>query len=380
LISTARDGNTRLWDPLAGTCLASTYRGLGLAFSPDGERVVFSRAQYLGEWTLSHGSPAYHTVKGRVRMRLMGSVDFSPDNRWLATAARDQDGMWLWDSKDARLVMEGVAPEAKRRWLRWLPDGRSVLTLGADGLMRWPFQASPTPSFGAPTRLDLMERGAGGSKLELSGDATEAAALTADGRQFALKAGKQRVWVTDLARPREARVFSTPQTTVGSLALRPDGRMLAVGSGGAGPSVVLDLDAKGQQVAELPPGDANVAFSADGRWLARFGEANCEIYEGRTFKLAHTLVREHLDRRPGALAFSPDGRYLAYLRARALVELLDSSSLKSLATITLPNEAVATNLRFSADGEFLAVHDSSELHLYHLPSVRRGLKALGLDW
>jgi WD40 repeat protein len=370
LLSTARDGNTRLWNALTGACLASTYRGLGLGFSPDGRRIAFSRPQQLGLWTLVDGAPGYRSLSGRLRMKLMGSVDFSPDSRWLAAAARDDDGLWLWNLASGQIALEGLGQGVKRRWLRFLPDGHSLLTLGNDGVVRWPFQVVPAPDLGLPETLDLP----------LEKDPSEAAALSHDGRALVAKTGNTRGWLAGLAKAGAPENFSSHSTRIGSVALHPDGRTLAIGSGGGGPSLVLDLAARSAVRALLPTGDANVAFSPDGRWLARFGEMDCEIYDAQTFNRIHRLPREHLERRPGAMAFSADGRYFAYLSARGVVELHAAATLEPLARLTLPSDAYANCLRFSPDGDYLAAYESSELHLFHLPTLRRELATMGLDW
>jgi WD40 repeat protein len=370
LLSTARDGNTRLWNSLTGTCLASTYRGLGLGFGPDGRQIAFSRPQQLGTWTLADGAPGYRSLSGRLRMKVLGSVDFSPDGRWLAATARDDDGLWLWDLANGRAVVEGFRADTKRRWLRFLPDGRSLLTLGSDGAWRWPFQTVPAPGLAQPVPVDFP----------LEKDPSEAAALSQDGRTLVAKTGSHRGWLAAITKSGTPLSFTSYSTSIGSLALHPDGRTLAIGSGGGGPSLVLDLTAASAVRAVLPKGDANVAFSPDGRWLARFGNMDCEIYDTRTFQLAHRLPRENHERNPGEMAFSADRRYFAYLSARNVVELHAAETLAPLATLTLPNEASATGLCFSPDGDYLAAYESTELHLFHLPTLHRELAALDLEW
>jgi WD40 repeat protein len=67
----------------------------------------------------------------------MNAADFSPDDRWFATASQDGE-LNLWDNWDGSLVRHLAGHTGDVIGVRFSPDGHSLYSLGADAtLRRW---------------------------------------------------------------------------------------------------------------------------------------------------------------------------------------------------------------------------------------------------
>ena len=368
--SHSRDGDTRLWDTLAGgSSICGTFEGLAQAFSPDGRRLAYSSAEGVGTWPLTTGTPAYRSLVGRMGYDLMECLEFSPDGRWLVSMADSPDGLWIWDVATGRLVAERVAAGPRRRWLQFTPDGRRLITLGEDGVNVWPLSTEagllhigePQPiALPPPVALD------------------DTAALSADGRKLVARVWASRALLIDLEDPTQQTSIET-ETAMGSLALDPRTGAIAIGSRQNSGTQILAPDGQ-RPLAILGQNDANALYSPDGKWLANYSATRCEIYDARTLRLVKTYPRQQIEKLAGQMAFSADSHTFAYFLTRSRVELVDTRTLTSFATVELPDGAAGSHIRFSPDGIHLAIHSKSRLHLYHLPALRQELATLGLDW
>jgi WD40 repeat protein len=213
-------------------------------------------------------------------------------------------------------------------------------------------------------------------------------------------AGEPRVAVWDVLRCREVW-RRPPGSPLQTAFLVPGGRLLA---GISQPSLdakpqmtVLDLNT-GRVVAqsESPgvPIDWN-SFSPDGKWLAALrasGSDNTMALFASAGTATHSEIvlhrlpdngREVLipgDTAPSAAAFSPDGRHLAIGYRDGAIRLCRVDSGEQIFQCGLKSRPI-TQLAFSGDGATLAVTDGSDsIQLLDMPGLRRGLSSIGLDW
>jgi WD40 repeat protein len=106
-----------------------------------------------------------------------------------------------------------------------------------------------------------------------------------------------------------------------------------------------------------------------------------QFWEVGTWKMLRELPRHDAGRMPGAGAFSRDGTLLALTRTRSLVQLIDPASATDLASLEIPNPRHITALAFSPDGTYLALCASDEtMRIWNIQDVRARLKELKLDW
>jgi WD40 repeat protein len=166
---------------------------------------------------------------------------------------------------------------------------------------------------------------------------------------------------------------------LGNVALSPDARLAAAGSTNGLGTRAWDV-ATGQVLADLDDGDASVAFSPDGRWLATGARAEYRLYGTADWKVHHTFRRDNTAG-PGPVAFSPDGTVLALAPGPAAVRLIDVAGLRELASLPVARPDVVSAVRISRDGAWLAVGTERGLiHLWDLRGTRGLLRAHGLDW
>ncbi|MCC7361987.1 MAG: hypothetical protein IT317_21060 [Anaerolineales bacterium] len=261
----ARQTSDRAWDVAAEGQPAA---------GPDGKEVAsgyceikdnFSGAcalHLVGVWDAASGEQIRSL---QAHTQTVNAVAYSPDGRWLASAA--DDGAALWNALDGALVYTLTAHTAPVAALAFAPDSRTLATAGYDGQVI--------------------------------------------------------VWDVAAGTPRTTLTLGAP---VYALAFSPDGTLLATGSAAPDSQVRLWRVADGavdpNPLAELAghTGDVRaLAFAPSGAWLVSGGApapTGPDDETVRVWTLAATGAEEAQVLRPdlGAvfgLAWSPDGKTLA---------------------------------------------------------------------
>jgi hypothetical protein len=199
-----------------------------------------------------------------------------------------------------------------------------------------------------------------------------------DGKSLAaFDSRRSKVLILDLDSEEIIREFEHPDG-IGSIAWSRDGQFLAC-STWKGTGVAVWEIQSGKLVKQLPVrGNAAVALSPDGEWLATSNGEECRLWQTRTWAPSRPIPRDRAGDLPGQLIFSPDGKVLALLHSRLTgVKLVAAADGRDLATL---EEGVP--LCFSPDGGTLAtsVVESMLLALWDLRLIRRQLAAINLDW
>lgn len=126
----------------------------------------------------------------------------------------------------------------------------------------------------------------------------------------------------------------------------------------------LGRDSQGRAAGEGFPG--RLTISSDGRLAASFEKPNSEadfnklkvvkktikVFGAETARLVNSFGVEVSEEMPGELAFSPDGRKLAFHDGEAL-RIFDLTNGSVIRTFTL-NDKSNLNLDFSRDGNMIA--------------------------
>lgn len=290
----------------------------------------------------------------------------SPDGKILATqrlaggANRDQSIITLWDVASRRELATLRALTAARA-PGFSPDGALFAAIGPDGksLLLW----------------DAVER------KELPPIQNDAAL-----KDFLLSHGGKVILTIDKDRPRVKSWRGAPRSLAATIERKPKRPLPARGSEDEEPPLLLALSPDGARLAfsdsetvelwetgsanepiqfgKLATGASALAFSPDGRFLAT-GDESGEVKlwdvapraELATFKGHKDAVTD--------LAFSPDGKSLASGGGDGVVKLYGLASLRELITLTHPpsptseihasqgGEDIITQLFFSPDGRSL---------------------------
>jgi WD40 repeat protein len=285
------------------------------------------------------------------------SISLSPDGRMLAVGGADR-------TVTVSDVMHPGALLGHADWtyaFAFSPDGRTLATGGNDKkVVLW----------------DLVRRIPWGPSLAGHSDGVNALAFSSDGRVLASsdaplgettnskRAHHIILWDSARRRQRDKIVVGHGNTFVGSLALSPNGQILAWSTNnwtteGVGDGTVVLWDAaRGTRLTTLRGlrGKVNgVAFSPDGRTLAIASDDITLWDVARRMRLV-TVVRGLVGGGRGSLyeggsavAFSPDGRILAASTGREVI-LWDVARRTQLGE-PLPGTGQAA---FSPDGRTLA--------------------------
>jgi WD40 repeat protein len=164
-------------------------------------------------------------------------------------------------------------------------------------------------------------------------------------------------------------------------ALSLDGRHLAVTHESAGESLVFDMQKPTAKPLILHPHPMvdRIAISPDGRWVATASWHNLfvKVWDARSSNLVSTLPMPAR----ATVAFSPDGRTMARTMNCYNIQILETLPEKPLATLEAPTSSMLSRFQFSPDGSHLAATQwDQHVQLWDLRLIRQELKSMGLDW
>jgi WD40 repeat protein len=350
LASTSLDGTVRLWRTEDGQPQGPPLRHDGsttaAAFSPDGMRLATACADGTARlWKVANGQPL------GLPLRHQGSVQqvaFSPDGQRLATASFDGSAR-LWTTRVSRETGQPHGPRMGRKSLptqlpwsglrvAFSPDGKLLATTSSDLFARLWEVPSGEP-YGPPIPLP---------------SALEAVVFSPDGKLLATGCMDDAVRLWEVT---SSRLYGERLHHMGSgwaVAFSPDGKLLATGGIDA---VYWVETATGRE--HTPPGKMlggveALAYSPDGRRLASSSDADGTVWlwDPATHQPARRLLQ-----RPNptyALAFSPDGKWLATGSNDGVVRLWNAATGEAQGQ-PLRHHALVRNLVFSPDGRLLAV-------------------------
>ena len=257
-------------------------------------------------------------------------------------------GDWRLDERDGPQVVDARTVPITR--VAYSPDGRWLATAANDG------------------RVKLIDARSGGAPIELGGNGLPITGLEFSGDGKLLACGTEwftyptGVIVWDLA-TREPRFTLAPDTQMGEkqsrsggpVAVHPDGRTLACAGGARGSSVrVFEIESgalRHQSDARWGP-VRSLAYSPDGRLLASgYRDHLVALHDAQSGALVRTL--ECSEGMVIGLSFSPDSRLLAHTGGEKSVFLWNVASGRLIRQLT-GHTHTATGVAFSPDGSRLA--------------------------
>jgi WD40 repeat protein/serine/threonine protein kinase len=450
LITCGKDNDIRLWDATSGEprgVLTGHQRQVeAIALSPAGDRLVSAGSDKVAViWDLATRKPV-RTLK-RHEGALM-TVCYSPDGRWIATGALDNTVV-LWNAQTGtpadvvlqlddvqtlafsadrerlyvgdrrgtihRYQVQGGKPTDRRVNLRPEPtsprwhahlgrvwhtlagkDGQTFYTAGADHLIRrWDESAPPATErtiAGDPADPPLMaEFSADGRQLfaltgklgvtvfdvhtlerraRLTAEHSDWRSLRVLGRRHQVAAGNGRgvVAIWDYDRPGPPQLISQAESDFPAtdLSASGSGGLLAVGSLHRDEMRIYDVDAA-KRIAALPTSTHTaMAFSPDGRYLAFDWLNDIGLYDVKKKSPVQRLSGHTATIR--SLAFSADGKLLVSGSGDRTIRVWSTDG-ALLATFTGPLADV-TEVGISPDGRaIVGLDDRGQAHLIHVPTM-----------
>jgi WD40 repeat protein len=354
LASGSADKTVRLWDVASGRELRTAPTGHSgaisfVAFSPDGR--ILASGGVDGTISLCNVARCRELRILSGHTEAVASMAFSPDGSTLASGSADKT-VKLWD----------VNSGAELRTLTGYSSGHISVAFSPGGRIL----ASGSNNDATVKLLDLT------SGRELPDIENSAYSLAFSHDSILALGGFGRIILWDAANGRHLRTLSGNSAWVYSVAISPDGRILA--SGRRDNTVVLWDVVSGHELRTLHGHSADavsmsVMFSPDGRILASSSnDATTTLWDVATGRELRTLSDSL------SAAFAPDGRVLASGRGDSTIMLQDVTTGRALRTLgrsirdredTDPVDYVA----FSPDGRTLAAMTGGTLKLW---DVTRG--------
>jgi len=279
-----------------------------VAFSPDGELIAGGVFEAIRLWQVNDGALARTLECGHA----VQDLAFSPDGSLLG-AGQGVYGVQLVQAADGQEPRQLHAGYDNR--LAFSPDGETVATGNRDGVIwLWRVEDGEQLAEFEPPIDEWV------TTLAFSPDGALVAAGHGDGTVYLWQVGDGRLLHT--------LESQTDFCEANDLAFSPDGELLAVAGGQREFDDVVRLwrVADGSIDQELPLAQKGraVAFSPDGRWLAAGSSEELTLWEMPEGTPWHTLDHMTLSEDPDwitSLAFSPDSALLAAGRWIGVLEL-----------------------------------------------------------
>jgi WD40 repeat protein len=298
-------------------------------------------------------------------------------NRWLGRDSVSRGGRLLASTGDAGVAERDLTSGRQvasllgrsSRSAFFHPTAPYLINGGADGLHRWPVRTTMGGTVGIGPSHRLTRAG----NLERS-------AISRDGSTLAVTEGHsvrvlhfgQSSWQKQIEAQPGYRLF---------LDVSPDGRWIATGAWqGTGVNV---WETRTRRLVKALPvnGCADVCLSPNGQWLATAAGAVSHAWRVGSWQPVFVVRRDDPEISPGSIAFTPDGSVVALERTRRVVRLIEVTTGRDLARLEAADVPLCTPLCFSQDGSLLATRGGPELlQVWDLRTIRRGLKAMKLDW
>ena len=263
-----------------------------LAFSPDGKRLAVGAADgVIAVYSLEVSQTEEAVKVKKLHAGFTSSIAWSPSGDRVLSAAAD-GAVRIWDPRTMQPAQSFNAYPATHPAAVWSPDGQKVAVAQGRDFM----QLHDLNGAGDPQTFNLP----GTTRALLWLPSGEIAGSDLKGKVAFFQQGK--------ADPVRAYEPVSSHKAVNSLALSPDGQLLAIGYDDG--AIVLIDPTTAKQVREFPRGRSvgNVAWSPDGKVLAVSSiEFAVTFFDPQGKQLAKLDIGYDMN----GVSWSPDGRLVA---------------------------------------------------------------------
>ena len=331
-----------LWDAVSGEqqqkLKGHEFHIPSIAFSPDGKQLVSAgdRGKTAIIWDTESGREL-HTLRGH--SEFLTCATFSPDGSTVATASADRT-IGLWDASSGKLKRTLAGHQNWVYGIAFSPSSEALVSASRDCTLKlWDLRTKD--EFWSLSRRFALR---GLSWCEKT-------------RTFAIAGPIRDLEILSLDDPASSVTIETRhKREVKCVALSPDGKRVV--SGGWDKSVRLWDASTGESIRELLSNSdssiSDVQFSPDGRFIAAAGSV-VDVWDAETGKSIMTFDKHK--KYVFAIAFSPDGRWLASGSADLTAKIWNPSTGEVRLTID-DHPFWVYDLAFNRDGHSLATASS----------------------
>ena len=320
LVSSSRDGEVRVWDVGSGTLRTALKTESGLAvpaaISPDGKLLVTGGPAGITFWDAATGELLDRHADARGDPAV-AALAFRPDGALLAVGG--PRGIEIWQVANRRRQVAEIAAlgETGTEAVLFTPRGEQLATADVDGLEVWSLSKSVPSAVreetakGAGSVLDIVVGpGLRSARLAPAPGGGAVHAIDPTGGLSAVAEATGGIAILDHA---GTRLRTAAGGVSNALAFSPDGIAIAQ----AGEDGRIDLIESGTgkrgRAFRSPTGEDTVAclaVSGKGATVAAgTTRGTVEIWDAASGQRTHTVVVS--PGYPQAIAFSPDGKWMA---------------------------------------------------------------------
>jgi WD40 repeat protein/transcriptional regulator with XRE-family HTH domain len=386
------DRTVRIWD-LTTNQVISTIQvdtgfasgGSGVAFSPDGNKLLTVRGEKSATlWDVTTGKAIFHLDGHSAHV---STVAISPDGKTLATGSDDGTAK-LWSTATGRELHTLADDQIPPLYIAFSPDGKGLYA-GSDThtVAAWDIATGKElvtftePGGGTDvttiavspdgtrvatgdfdTTVKIWDANTGNLLIKLFGHASfvNGLAFSPDGKTLASASEDGTVKLWDAETGKALLTLSGHTSDVLSVRFRPDGQRLYTSSRD-GTVRIWDLSTSAGSDALNLVGHTNrlasVTYRPDGKQMATLSwDGTVKVWDTAIGKELHTIKLEGNyasgNAIAGDVAYSPDGKYLAYndLNTTKIIDTTSDAEILSLD----PFKDAATHVVYSPDGKQLA--------------------------
>jgi tetratricopeptide (TPR) repeat protein/WD40 repeat protein/serine/threonine protein kinase len=301
-----------------------------IAFAPDSRLLAVSNHGTVLFYDLASGLPQITVYGSPTHTHTISQVQFSPDGRYLATAAVNENDIKIWD-RSVPAPVETLNVGGSSNFVSFSTDEQTVLA-GSTTVKFWDL----------PTGREVRSWVIGEGEQVLSSPSP-------DGRLVATHHPDLLVRVRELATGELVARMAPNSREVYKVAFSPDGRALAIPTSGQG---LMVWDIHGQNPVFSAPSWTYVAgYSPDGERVA-FGDwdGKAHLFNPRTGQFLRSIATG--SSWSIAVAFAPASRLLATANRDGTVAFWDPRDGTLKGTLGGHGDVV-TSMSFLADGQTL---------------------------